>query len=296
MKKYISVLLFTLLFISCQKVEDVVKADDTVNLVIMESAKVPGALPGDTTSFKVLASTNGWLSKVTMTNLSTQLTSLSDKVLIGLVEEATSLDSDGNLSRPVKTILITYPIAIAKIAEIVGDTLTADFYVENKSGKGSSITTKIKIINFIMHGAAYYAWSNNFYDADTHKSKKYSRLNTDDYQIMDIYRHDNADGTKIFLSPDNAKVADDISGYDPSVMNHTEFIVLDDDVSFDKITDTFLENMDFTNPVSEFSLTVKNVEKLFGFKTAEGKRGIFAVQIKFNKYASVRNIIQSVVK
>jgi hypothetical protein len=296
MKKYISVLLFTLLFISCQKVEDVVNADDTVNLVIMESALVPGALPGDTTSFKVLASTNDWLSKITTTNLSPQLTSLSDKVLISLVEDTTFLDSEGNLNRPVKTILITYPVAVAKIAEIVGDTLTADFYVENKSGKSSSITARLKIINFIIHGAAYYAWSNNFYDADTHKSKRYSSLDTDDYQIMDIYRHDNAGGTKLFLSPDNAKVADDLSGYDPTVMNNTKFIVLDDDISFDNITDTFLENMDFTNSVDEFSVTTKNVEKLFGFKTAEGKRGIFAVTIKFGSYASVRNIIQSVAK
>ena len=85
---------------------DVLEPSDGVNMALMETVDTVVAIPGDTISFKFIASTNGaTLRRIEIVEKSHDFNELKDSIRFALVDETLELtvDEEGYLSRPVST-------------------------------------------------------------------------------------------------------------------------------------------------------------------------------------------------
>jgi hypothetical protein len=296
MKNIISILLVIFLLTACQDVEDVLEVDNSVYVTLLQTTDKAGALAGGTFKFSVMVNSNSFLKKFTIENKNEHLNFLRDSLKISLVEAEISADDQGNFSRPLKTLILENQVEISNLdPSIIGEVLSLDITVENEAGKKTSVPVKVQVINHIINTGVYF--TRDFFDINEHSHHSYNGLVISSlFENMDIYKHDNSDGTKIFYSPNDSNIVNDFPDYDYTSMNKTEFIPIDPGVSFNDIDDSFLESMDFSNATSSFAVNEKNKDILIGFKNHEGKKGVFVVKIKFKQYANVKTKFQVVPK
>ena len=86
---------------------EVLEPSDGVNMALMETVDTVVAIPGDTISFKFIASTNGaTLRRIEIVEKSHNFNELKDSIRFALVDETLELtvDEEGYLSRPVSTV------------------------------------------------------------------------------------------------------------------------------------------------------------------------------------------------
>ena len=65
--KYIKLFILGLLVYSCDNISDVLEQSDDINVILLETTSLPIGNPGDTISFKVLATTNDIIKRVELT-------------------------------------------------------------------------------------------------------------------------------------------------------------------------------------------------------------------------------------
>jgi hypothetical protein len=300
MKYIINIVLVVFLFTACQKVDDVLEVDDSVYVTLLQTTDKAGALAGDVFKFSVMVNSNSFLKKFAIENKNEHLNFLRDSLKISLVETEIDVDSQGNFSRPLKTLILENQVEISDLdPSIIGEVLSLDITIENEAGKKTSVSVKVQVINHVVNSGMYF--TRDFFDANEHSHHRYDQLTNSGitsslFENMDIYKHDNSDGTKIFYSPNDSNIVNDFADYDYTSMNKTEFIPIEAGVSFNDIDDTFLESMDFSNSISSFAVNEKNKDILIGFKNREGKKGIFVVRIKFSQFANVKTKLQVVPK
>lgn len=95
------VLIIISLMIACS-LGDVLEPSDGVNMALMETVDTVVALPGDTISFKFIASTNGaTLRRIEIAEKSHDFNELKDSIRFALVDETLELtvDEEGYLSQ-----------------------------------------------------------------------------------------------------------------------------------------------------------------------------------------------------
>ncbi len=298
------VLIIISLMIACS-LGDVLEPSDGVNMALMETVDTVVALPGDTISFKFIASTNGaTLRRIEIAEKSHDFNELKDSIRFALVDETLELtvDEEGYLSRPVSTVMLIYPVIVPKDKEIVGEVLSMTFKAYNDKGKSGSIKSSFKIVNYIRNTSWLWLYKlagktqgSMFFNPAKYKTYSNSNYVTHKDEI-DVAAYTAGDGKHYFLNPANEEtqnlfVTDGVD-YDASTMRTTKFILLND-VNFNLAGDSELEQMDFSKAVDKVEVTTGSV---IGFENQDGRRGILNVKISSSIYPTIQCKFQAIAK
>ena len=84
--KYIKLFILGLLVYSCDNISDVLEQSDDINVILLETTSLPIGNPGDTISFKVLATTNDIIKRVELTEKSHDFQPLGGKIRYEIVD------------------------------------------------------------------------------------------------------------------------------------------------------------------------------------------------------------------
>lgn len=109
--KYILILLLGCCCWRCNSIDDRFEEKDNLRLIMLEAIEEPYANPKDVYVYKLMAQSMSGLERVVISNVSHELDSAPALPTIVLVDSVT-VDSNGYLSRPVKTAIIEYPIVV----------------------------------------------------------------------------------------------------------------------------------------------------------------------------------------
>ena len=154
LKNGFQALIIMSLMVACS-LGDVLEPSDGVSMALMETVDTVVALPGDTISFKFIASTNGAaLRRIEIVEKSHDFNELKDSIRFALVDETLELtvDEEGYLSRPVSSVMMIYPVIVPNDKAIVGEVLSMTFKAYNDKGKSGSIKSSFKIVNYAVSG------------------------------------------------------------------------------------------------------------------------------------------------
>ena len=266
LKKGFQALIVMSLMVACS-LGDVLEPSDGVSMALMETVDTVVALPGDTISFKFIASTNeATLRRIKIVEKSHDFNELKDSIRFALVDETLELtvDEEGYLSRPVSTVMMIYPVIVPNDKAIVGEVLSMTFKAYNDKGKSGSIKSSFKIVNYVRNTSWLWLYKlagkiqgSMFFNPAKYKAYSNSSFGTHKDEI-DVAAYTASDGKHYFLNPAHKEtqalyVADGMN-YDASTMRATKFIPLDN-VNFDLVGDTELEQMDFSKAVDKIEVT-----------------------------------------
>ena len=304
LKNGFQALIIMSLMVACS-LGDVLEPSDGVSMALMETVDTVVALPGDTISFKFIASTNGAaLRRIEIVEKSHDFNELKDSIRFALVDETLELtvDEEGYLSRPVSSVMMIYPVIVPNDKTIVGEVLSMAFKAYNDKGKSGSIKSSFKIVNYVRNTSWLWLYKlagktqgSMFFNPAKYKVYANSSFGTHKDEI-DVAAYTASDGKHYFLNPAHKEtqalyVADGMD-YDASTMRTTKFIPLDN-VNFDLVGDTELEQMDFSKAVDKVEVTTGSV---IGFENQDGRRGILNVKISSSIYPTIQCKFQAVAK
>ena len=284
---------------------EVLEPSDGVNMALMETVDTVVAIPGDTISFKFIASTNGaTLRRIEIVEKSHNFNELKDSIRFALVDETLELtvNEEGYLSRPVSTVMMIYPVIVPNDKAIVGEVLSMTFKAHNDKGKSGSIKSSFKIVNYIRNTSWLWLYKlagkiqgSMFFNPAKYKVYSNSSFGTHKDEI-DVAAYTANDGKHYFLNPADKETqtlfVTDGMEYDASTMRTTKFISLDH-VNFDLAGDTELEQMDFSKAVNKIEVITGSV---VGFENQDGRRGIMNVKISSSIYPTIQCKFQAVAK
>lgn len=304
--KYRIIFLLSLWLCSCSDYEKVLEQSDAINVILLETSSLPVGNPGDTVSFKVLATTNDIIKRVEITEKSHDFQPLGGKIRYEIVDNI-SVDEAGYFSRDVRSIVVNYPVLLNDVS--IGDTLSMKFTFTTDKGVSSSVLARVKVGNYIFHsiklvvgghpitatgGRFYSAVHHKPYTEDTYVPRKDSvdvivfsdQLSANEYSIR-------------FMSPGCQKTQEQIDGmmnavllnYDYTTMLKTQFIKVE--LPWLRIGDEEVRQLDFTHAMDEIDVAVGD---RIGFLTQDGRKGVILVEEMVGFKIAVRTKIQKIVE
>ena len=111
-----TILFLTVVLVSCNSVDDVLKPSDSISISILETLDTVRVVPGDTVSFKFMVFTNGGAIKnIDLETNDEIFEKHPEKMTFGLIDSIElTVDENGNLSRDVSSLIVEYPGYIKK--------------------------------------------------------------------------------------------------------------------------------------------------------------------------------------
>ena len=209
LKNGFQALIIMSLMVACS-LGDVLEPSDGVSMALMETVDTVVALPGDTISFKFIASTNGAaLRRIEIVEKSHDFNELKDSIRFALVDETLELtvDEEGYLSRPVSSVMMIYPVIVPNDKTIVGEVLSMAFKAYNDKGKSGSIKSSFKIVNYVRNTSWLWLYKlagktqgSMFFNPAKYKVYSNSSFGTHKDEI-DVAAYTASDGKHYFLNP-----------------------------------------------------------------------------------------------
>ena len=282
--KYIKLFILGLLVYSCDNISEVLEQSDDINVILLETTSLPIGNPGDTISFKVLATTNDIIKRVELTEKSHDFQPLGGKIRYEIVDTI-SVDENGYFNRDVRSIVVNYPIVLTDVT--IGDTLSMRFTFTTDKGVRSSVKAQAKVGNYIYNsvkmivgGHPLTATGGRFYSATHHKpyTEDFYQSKKDSIDVVVFSFQDGPSDYKIrFMSPGSSRTQDQIDGmmnavllnYDYNTMLNTKFIKVD--LPWMRIGDEEIRQLDFSNATDVIDVAP---DDRIGFMTQDGRKGV----------------------
>lgn len=304
--KYRIIFLLCLWLCSCSDYEKVLKQSDAINVILLETSSLPVGNPGDTVSFKVLATTNDIIKRVQITEKSHDFQPLGGEIRYEIVDDI-SVDEEGYFSRDVRSIVVNYPILLNDVS--IGDTLSMKFTFTTDKDVKASVLARVKVGNYIFHstklvvgGHPVTATGGRFYSAINHKpyTEDTYVLRKDSVDVMVFSDQLSANEYSIrFMSPGSPKTQEQIDGmmnavllnYDYTTMLKTQFIKVD--LPWLRIGDEEVRQLDFTQASDEIDVAVGD---RIGFLTEDGRKGVILAEEMIGFKIAIRTKIQKIVE
>ena len=268
--KYIKLFILGLLVYSCDNISDVLEQSDDINVILLETTSLPIGNPGDTISFKVLATTNDIIKRVELTEKSHDFQPLGGKIRYEIVDTI-SVDENGYFNRDVRSIVVNYPIVLTDVT--IGDTLSMRFTFTTDKGVRSSVKAQAKVGNYIYNSVKMIVGGHPLtYTDEFYQSKK------DSIDVAVFSFQDGPSNYKIrFMSPGSPKTQEQIDGminavlldYDHTTMLNTKFIKVD--LPWMRIGDEEIRQLDFSNATDVIDVAP---DDRIGFMTQDGRKGV----------------------
>lgn len=299
--KYILILLLGCCCWRCNSIDDRFEEKDNLRLIMLEAIEEPYANPKDVYVYKLMAQSMSGLERVVISNVSHELDSAPALPTIVLVDSVT-VDSNGYLSRPVKTAIIEYPIVVPPLP---GESISLDFTVTAVNGKFQTITSSMLVAN-------YKESKKGLFFANTYTSKNYAFYSSEkdalygvnpnlatyykrNIPYIDFYSISDGAREYFIYSPTDPEVAERLKGqgitdYVLTEMRRTRMVKLED-INFTKVKDKEILAIDFTNTVTK--IQVKKGDNI-GFITEDGRKGIMNIAGASGRYIDFKCKTQTI--
>ncbi len=136
------------LLASCS-VSEVLKMNNDLNVILLETVELPIRHVGDTIRFKVFASTNDIIERMELTNATHDFSKmmLEGSIRYEILDDTIFIDENGYFSRPVSSIVVNYPIIVGR--ELLQQIVGMDFTFHTNKGVSASTRAQMKVINFM---------------------------------------------------------------------------------------------------------------------------------------------------
>lgn len=248
---------------ACNSIDDVLGSGDNISISILETQDTVNVVPGDTTYFRFMVSTNnGSVKRIEVLANEEIFEGHPEKMSFGLIDTSMTLTADeqGYLSRDASSVIVNYPVYIKPNRAIVGNTTQVTFRATNKQGKTAENHVRFQGQNFRLKSTDLQLMKNanpdeqRFFDPYQYKAYSHkSFVSTDSVipgsdetkariALMFGYRQRLISMTpppatyemhRYIFSPDSEKagsfMADTlhVQGYNPAEMKHTVFYHID---------------------------------------------------------------------
>jgi hypothetical protein len=249
----------------------------------------------------LIAKDTGYFS-LTASNPSGKIVKLSVNHLTdfeGLIENTNvqvpydvKVNSQGEFSRPISTILLQYPIVATAVP---GEILSAEFTFTDDNGNIAKVSASKKVVNFKTNGSQQFLFVSrplhSFYTGLSYGAAL-AEATTTFKDSLDIF-WSRTDGIQYLSSPDSETAADEFStryattNYVQSDMQNIKIIKLD--VSLAEVDDDFFANMDFSSGVDTI---VVDDGAVYGVLLSDGRKAAIEIQIYFTQFSRVRSKVQ----
>lgn len=137
------------LFLASCSVSEVLKMNDDLNVILLETVELPVKHVGDTIRFKVFASTNDFIERMELTNATHDFSKmmLESGIRYEILDDTIFMDENGYFSRPVSSIVVNYPIIVGR--ELLQQVVGMDFTFHTNKGVSASTRAQMKVINMM---------------------------------------------------------------------------------------------------------------------------------------------------
>lgn len=137
------------LFMASCSVSEVLKMNDDLNVILLETVELPVKHVGDTVRFKVFASTNNVIERMELTNATHDFSKmmLDGGIRFEILDDTIEVDPDGYFSRPVSSIVVNYPIIVGR--ELLQQLVGMDFTFHTNKGVSAGTRARLKVINYV---------------------------------------------------------------------------------------------------------------------------------------------------
>lgn len=150
MKKFIYPLILCLaLNWSACSVDDVLEPSDKIETAIIETADTVPAVIGEVVNLKFVASTNkGKITRIEIKEQQGEFTPLPEEVTFALVDQELelSINREGQLSRPLNTLMVLYPLQVSDNPAHLGMLNQITFRISSDQGKSAEVSFCFKIV------------------------------------------------------------------------------------------------------------------------------------------------------
>lgn len=258
-KKYALLAGLALTLAACNNVSDMLEPSDGIMVSTLATRDTMSVTPTDTVRFKFIVSTNqGEIRNIDLDIDTTLVEKLPEKTTFGLVDNDNelTLDAEGNLSRPISTVVVEYPVVVKTNPAVLAGAHKVVLRATNAAGKkaynytffkGSNIRKNSTVLKF-MDGWSLNAKTKMFFDPfnfRAYSSEEFigndkvseSRADSIMNSIAMIigYRYDatNLLGTYRMFSPDSEQAEQfmqkevRVAGYDRTKMKRCLFFRLE---------------------------------------------------------------------
>lgn len=291
-----------ILLIACS-LNDVLKPSDEVHVIIMEAVDTVRPLPGDTISFKFLASVNsGSLKRVEIIDKTVDFDIVPKDAKFALVDQTQelSLDSNGYFSRPVSTVMVMFPMAIPKDPDIIGTMFGMTFRVTGVNDKTGTVSSFFKVGNCkteTSRPTIYSGIYNPRYAVVGYSSATNRTYNQDaiwkNKKIIDMFIYADAKTKKwYYMSPSSSKaiglLAENNIKWDTDSIKTTHFVKMDkyNYTNFGLISDNELNGMDLSQAKDVIELDGVKCRDVIGYVTNHNRRCALSPDIYSLQYHS----------
>ena len=139
------------LFLASCSVSEVLKMNNDLNVILLETVELPVKHVGDTIRFKVFASTNDIIERMELTNATHDFSKmiLEGGIRYEILDDTIFMDENGYFNRPVSSIVVNYPILVGR--ELLKQVVGMDFTFHTNKGVAASARAQMKVINFMDH-------------------------------------------------------------------------------------------------------------------------------------------------
>lgn len=246
----------------------------------------------DTGYFTLTASNpNSKITKLSVNHL-TEFEGLMERTIVQVPNDI-SLNAQGELSRPVSTVVLQYPVVATSVP---GDVLTAEFTFTDEEGKAAKASASKKVVNFKTNGSPEFLFVSrplhSFYTG-----RSYSAINADATgtfkDSLDIF-WSRTDGIQYLSSPGSETAANEFASrystvnYVQSEMQNIKIIKLDG-LSLIDVDDELFANMDFSSGVDSI---VVDDGAVYGVLLSDGRKAAIEIDIYLTQYSRVTSKVQ----
>lgn len=310
----------SLLCLSCS-VDEVMKHKNNLNVILLETIELPENHVGDTIRFKVFAGTNDIIERMEITNATHDFSSmlLEGGIRYEIIEDTLYTDAEGYFNRPVSSVVVNYPIIVAR--ELLEQVVGLDFTFYTNKGVKQSTRAQMKIINYLLYpdkkdvygliapdddtytftGMPFYAsglnqtYSFGFLSAEP--SGKEDAIEGEELTgYIDLFQYQEYTATDTinhFYSPNHERVQELADTYeivyDYHKMRHTVFTVLPEGFDFNHAYDPEINAIDFSGATDHI---VFKYDSDVAFLTEDGFKGIMHITKNSRNDGRVTPVIQ----
>lgn len=300
---YTGALLLSAICFSCS-INNVLEPSDDVKIAIMETVDTVRTVPGDTVSFKFIASTSkGALKRIEISGQEGNFTPLTDSVKFALVDQNIELtiDDQGYLSRPVSTVMMIYPVIMDNNTSMLGQMVGVTFRITNDSGKSGDANIRFQVVNY--RGYTTWTWfykyfekksGTCFYDPYNHKSYSATTFEKAKDKV-ELVAVSDANGVNYCVDPKlpetEALLKADGFSYQASEMHETVMYKVNG-VDFDSFVDSDFDKLDFSQALHKVTM---EQDDIIAFRSSNGRKGILNIKIQ-NNFPMVQCKYQAIAK
>jgi hypothetical protein len=275
-------LLISLLFTACS-VDDELEMSEEINFKTLNIEVNKLGTVTDSVWCRFIVSSNYDLQKISIAEASEGIDKNIDPKAKFLINDGITVDSEGNISEGVKTLIVEYPFFTP--LELLGSNVEVQFQFENSKGTKPYVPISYSAVSFRANGKMYIWATSPFIGLNPHAIYSNAKISSTEEDINVFYQYE---GGKFFLY--SAKHANCINYLSANNLSEneskcvdTKFYKLPADMDYDKIDDTLWETLNFDSAVDAIEVQKNDLIAV----SSGGKLAVYKISVDWDVYMGI---------